>query len=138
VVSLCLGAVFLTHSNGANVVKEKGTFTPLSGWRFLTRLDHWVGGVFQRKPQFLLFEVHFRMCPISKSNNATPPHAACFQTVRGMRQPGIIKFTKMRMRLSVWEFRTGSKFGGGLPVPKSSKTLQAENPSNPPGLAAKI
>lgn len=27
-----------------SVVEERDAFTPLSGWRPLTRLDHWVGG----------------------------------------------------------------------------------------------
>ena len=34
--------------------------------------------------------------------------------MRGMQQSGANEFIKMRMVLSVWEFRTGSKSGGGL------------------------
>jgi len=59
-------AVFLTHGNGPNIVKEEDAFI----------LDHWVSWrLFQRKPQFLLLEVHFRMQSITKLNIATPPHA---------------------------------------------------------------
>ena len=61
------------------------------------------------------------------------PHATCFQTVHGMRQPDIIKFTKMQMRLSVWEFRTGSKFGGGLPVPIKIPQANSAEPADPVG-----
>jgi len=54
--SLCLGAFFLTHSNGANGVEEEGAFTPLSGWRFLTRLDHWVEGYSNENPNSYYLE----------------------------------------------------------------------------------
>ena len=42
---LLFRAVFFaspTHSNGVDVVEEKGVFPPLSAWSFLTRFDHWV------------------------------------------------------------------------------------------------
>ena len=50
---LLFRAVFFaspTHSNGVDVVEEKGVFPPLSAWSFLTRFDHWVSIYISEEP----------------------------------------------------------------------------------------
>jgi len=103
-----------------NGVKEEGAFTHLSGWRFLFRGSiTWFEGI-PTKAQLLQFDVHFLTCPIVMSEIATPFQAARVQTVRGVRQSGIIELIKIRVRLSGWGFRTGSKRSEGLPITKWS------------------
>ena len=45
--------------------------------------------------------------------------------MHGTRQSGLDESRKIGVELSVWEFRTGSKFGGGLPVPRSTSAKPA-------------
>ena len=49
--------------------------------------------------------------------SVTDSHPICiFKNVRGSRSAGIGEFVEKRSDLSLWEFRTESDFGSGLPV----------------------
>ena len=44
--TLCIRAMFFTfvvHGSGVDIVEARVVRSPLSGWRCLTRLDHWIG-----------------------------------------------------------------------------------------------
>jgi len=54
--------------------------------------------------------------PITATNPATHPPDTCFQIVCGTQQSIGEEFIKMRVDLSVWDFRAESNFSDGLPV----------------------
>ena len=53
---------------------------------------------------------------ITASNPATHPPDTCFQIVCGTQQSVVGGFIKMRVDLSVWEFRAEPNSSDGLPV----------------------
>jgi len=85
---------------------------------FFARLDRWPGWrESQGKLQFLRFDVISSRNPITALNPATHPLDTCFQIVCGTQQSVVEGFVKMRVDLSVWEFRMESNFSDELPVP---------------------